>query len=131
MQLIFEDGLLLSTIEICYKGKRKYLNRVAIDSGASHSFIDIDSVEDLGIAFENGDPLICHSGIGGAEYSFSKNIDYIKIGEKIFREVPIDFGTLRGFNIQGLIGLDILKSGEFLLDLKNLQLIAIDEKKLA
>jgi len=131
MKLTYENGLLLSTIEICYKGKRKCLNRVAIDSGAAHSFIDIDSVEDLGIAFENGDPLICHSGIGGSEYSFSKNLDYVKIGGKIFRQVPIDFGTLRDFNIQGLIGLDILKSGEFLLDLKNLQLIAMDEKKLA
>ncbi|MED3661478.1 retropepsin-like aspartic protease [Ureibacillus terrenus] len=131
MQLIFENGLLLSTIEICYKGKRKCLNRVAIDSGSSHSFIDIDSVQDLGVAFENGDPIVRHFGIGGSEYSFSKILDYVKIGEKTFHKVLVDFGPLREWDIHGLIGLDILKSGEFLLDLKHLKLITMDERKLA
>lgn len=123
MQLIYEDGLLLSTIEICYKGKSKLLSRVAIDSGASHSFINIDSVQEIGIYFENGDSLVRHYGIGGVEYSFMKKLDYVKIGEKTFPNVHIDFGTLQGFNIQGLIGLDILKSGEFVLDLKHLKLL--------
>lgn len=36
----------------------------------------------------------------------------------------IDFGHIQGLNIQGLIGLDILRSGEFMLDLKNLKLIS-------
>ena len=51
MQLLFEDGLLLSTIEICYKGKSKLLSRVAVDSGASHSFINIDSVQEIRYLF--------------------------------------------------------------------------------
>lgn len=131
MQLIFEDGLLLTTIEIGYKGKRKVLNRVAIDSGASHSFIDIDAVYELGIGFESGDQLIRHYGIGGSEFSFSKRIDYVKIGGKTFRQVSLDFGILKAFNIQGLIGLDILKSGEFVLDMKHLKLLTNDEKALA
>lgn len=131
MQLILENGLLLTSIEICYKGKKKLLNRVAIDSGASHSLIDIDAVQELGIAFENGDPLIRHFGIGGGEYSFTKRLDYVKIGDKLFPQIPIDFGPLHGFDVHGLIGLDILKSGEFILDLKHLTLIPADERKLA
>lgn len=123
MQLTFENGLLLSTIEICYKGRQKILDRVVIDSGASHSLFEVDAVEDLGIHYEVGDELVPHSGIGGVEYSFMKKLDYIKIGERKFPMVDIDFGTIRGFNIQGLIGLDILKSGEFVLDLKNLKLL--------
>lgn len=77
MQLTLENGLLLSTIEICYKGKRKILNRVVVDSGASHSLIEVDAVEELGVHYENGDPLIPHTGIGGVEYSFMKKLDYV------------------------------------------------------
>lgn len=124
MNLTFENGLLLSTIEICYKGKRKILDRVVIDSGASHSIIKVDEVLDLGVNYENGDELVPHTGIGGVEYSFMKQLDYVKIGDKTFPFVHMDFGPLQGFNIQGLIGLDILRSGEFLLDLKNLKLIS-------
>ncbi|NLY79960.1 MAG: hypothetical protein GX072_08765 [Lysinibacillus sp.] len=129
MNLTLEDGLLLSTIEVCYKGKRKILERVVIDSGASHSLIEIDAVSDLGVRYENGDKLVPHAGIGGVEYSFMKRLDYVKIGDKMFPFVQMDFGHLHGFNIQGLIGLDILRSGEFLLDLKNLKLICCDENE--
>ena len=46
----------------------------------------------LGIYFENGDSLVRHYGIGGVEYSFMKKLDYVKIGEKTFPNVHIDFG---------------------------------------
>lgn len=124
MKLTLENGLLLSTIEISYKGKSKILNRVVIDSGASHSLIEVDAVWELGVHYENGDPLVSHTGIGGVQYSFMKTLDYIKMGNKTFPMVAIDFGTIHGLNIQGLIGLDILRNGEFLLDLKNLKLIS-------
>jgi hypothetical protein len=46
----------------------------------------------------------------------------VKLGDKDFPNIKIDFGTLDGFDINGLIGLDLLKTGEFIIDLKNLKL---------
>ena len=50
-------------------------------------------------------------GIGGEQYCFSKRIDLVKLGDKIFQIVEIDFGTLDGFDVNGLIGLNLLKTG--------------------
>ncbi|MBE1553366.1 aspartyl protease family protein [Sporosarcina limicola] len=122
MNLSDESGLLFTSIEISFRGKTKTIDRVVVDTGAVHSIIVVDEVSDIGIFFEPGDTLVNRIGIGGEEYCFSKAIDMVSLRNKDFLNVDIDFGNLDGFNINGLIGLDLLKTGEFLIDLKNLKL---------
>ena len=43
---------------ISYKGKTKIIDKLVIDTGAAHTLISSDMVEDIGIYFENGDPLV-------------------------------------------------------------------------
>lgn len=123
MRLSFEDGLLLGTIDITFQGKTRTIDRVIIDTGASHSIIVADEASELGIYFEPGDKLVNSIGIGGEEYGFSKKVDRVNFGNKSFSSVEIDFGNLNGFDINGLIGLDLLKAGKFIIDLKKLELI--------
>lgn len=61
-------------------------------------------------------------GIGGEEYFFRKPVDYIKLGSHEIQDMKLDFGSLDGWDINGLIGLDILMSGGFRIDLKELNL---------
>ncbi len=77
-----------------------------------------------GIKFENGDKLLRSFGIGGDEYSFQKRIDQIQIGGFITNDIPIDFGVFHDdINyINGLIGLDILKSGNMVIDLHRMEM---------
>lgn len=122
MNLSYDNGLLFTSIEISFQGRTKTIDRVVIDTGAAHSIIVIDEVFDIGVYFEPGDTLVNSIGIGGEEYCFSKKIDQVRLGNKFFQNIAIDFGTLDGFDINGLIGLDLLKTGEFIIDLKNLKL---------
>ena len=123
MKLELVNRLLEVEMTISYKGKTKIIDKLVIDTGAAHTLISSDIVEDLGIYFENGDPLVSAYGIGGEEYSFRKPVDFIKLGTHEIPEIKLDFGNLDDWGINGLIGLDILMNGKFIIDLEKLELV--------
>ena len=49
MKIKLNNGLLYATLELTYNGKLKILDDIIIDTGAAHSIICPDIVEDLGI----------------------------------------------------------------------------------
>nr|WP_246421474.1 retropepsin-like aspartic protease [Texcoconibacillus texcoconensis] len=112
-----------TSLTIHYQGKTKVIDRMVIDTGAAHSLISSDVVDDIGVFFEPGDRLITMVGVGGEEYSFRKELESAELGSVKFDNINIDFGTLDNeFGINGLIGLDILKQGKFIIDLQSLKL---------
>jgi predicted aspartyl protease len=123
MKLKLVNRLLEVKMGISYKEKTKVIDKLVVDTGAAHTLISSDIVDDIGIFFENGDTLVSAYGIGGEEYSFRKPVDFITLGAHKIPELKIDFGNLNGWDINGLIGLDILMSGDFVIDLKKLELV--------
>jgi len=110
MKIDFVNYLLQTSITIHYRGKLKVIDRMVIDTGAAHSLLSSDMVNDIGIFFEPGDQLVTMIGVGGEEYSFRKELEGVELGSVKLDNVKIDFGTLDNeFEINGLIGLDILK----------------------
>lgn len=96
-----------------------------IDTGASHTLISQDEVDDIGIQVGIEDEIITSYGIGGKEHAFSKLIEGIQVGDFVLRDIPIDFTTFKYHNINGLLGLDILVEGKFNVDLENFRLYII------
>jgi len=123
MKLELVNRLLEVELTIFYKGKKKIIDKLVIDTGAAHTLISSDIVEDIGIYFENGDPLVSAYGIGGEEYSFRKSVDFIKLGTHEISEMKLDFENLDDWGIHGLIGLDILMNRKFIIDLEKLELV--------
>ncbi|NQX48335.1 clan AA aspartic protease [Paenibacillus tritici] len=124
MQIEFIHGLLQTKMTINYRNHSLTIDKLVVDTGAAHSLLSSDIVSELGIKFENGDKLVRSFGIGGDEYTFQKTIDQIQIGELIMNDIPIDFGIFHeGINyINGLIGLDILKNGDMVIDLHRMEM---------
>ncbi|GAE28256.1 hypothetical protein JCM9140_4470 [Halalkalibacter wakoensis JCM 9140] len=104
MKLDFVNHLLEVEMTISYKGKKKTIDKLVIDTGAAHTLISSDMVDEIGIYFENGDPLVSSYGIGGEEYSFRKPVDFIKLGNYEILDMKLDFGNLDDWGINGLIG---------------------------
>jgi predicted aspartyl protease len=125
MQIEFRDGLLFTEITISYKGHKKVINNIVIDTGASHSLISQDEVDDIGIKVTFEDDIITSYGIGGKEHAFIKIVESIEVGEYVFRNVELDFTSFKYHNINGLLGLDILMNGKFTIDLKKLELLRL------
>ncbi|WP_410513459.1 retropepsin-like aspartic protease [Paenibacillus sp. BR2-3] len=124
MQIEFTHGLLQTSMTIDYNGRSLTIDNLVIDTGAAHSLLSSDVVSEIGIKFENGDKLVRSFGIGGDEYTFQKRVDQIRIGDLIMEDIPIDFGIFyEGINyINGLIGLDILKSSNMIIDLYQMEM---------
>ncbi|QQE78911.1 aspartyl protease family protein [Alicyclobacillus sp. SO9] len=110
----------MAPIEIIYNERRQTIEDVVIDTGAVRSIIHVDAVELLDINPNPTDPISRMYGVGGEEFSFRKRVDGIRFAGVHVSEVMLDFGRIDGIN--GLIGLDILRPGGFVVDLRLLEI---------
>lgn len=124
MHIELIDNLLQASMTLCYKDRSLTIDNLVIDTGAAHSILSSDVVSEIGIKFENGDRLVRSFEIGGDEYSFRKRVNQIQIGDLILHDISLDFGVFHDdiSSINGLIGLDILKSGNMIIDLHRMQI---------
>ena len=72
-------------------------------------------------AYGIGDSIYEAYGIGGSIPFYTKVMDRIEIGINSIRNIEIDVGILPKEH-KGLLGLDILKQQNFIIDLKTLEL---------
>ena len=73
------------------------------------------------IFLQTGDHINRSYGIGGADYAFEKIVDRLEFGGFLMSQKPLDFGHI-DWDINGLIGLDILLQGRFLINLDDLEI---------
>lgn len=121
MKLSHREGLLFTTLEIRYMGRKKMIDNVVIDTGASRTILSPDAVIDIGIKYDLGDRIVGAYGIGGRQYAFVKKVDAVKLGSFVVETYNIDFGLIdeQGI-INGLLGLDLLMEAGVVVDFKNL-----------
>ncbi|PQP82679.1 aspartyl protease [Paenibacillus sp. PCH8] len=122
MNIEYREGLLFTELTILFNGNRKRINNIVIDTGASHTLVSQDEVDDIGILVGVEDEIITSYGIGGKEHAFSKRVEGIQVGNFVLKNIPIDFTSFKYHNINGLLGLDILTEGKFNIDLENFKL---------
>lgn len=123
MKLKYEKGLIFMDLIIEYGGKCETLKNIVLDSGASHTIINPDSINNLDIKAEADDKFITMYGIGGEHYAYRKKIDSIIIADKKVDSVEVDFGTIdEEGKISGLLGLDMLLKVGAIIDFNNLML---------
>lgn len=51
MQIRLEDGLLVTSIHITINGASKTIHNIIIDTGAAHSLLSSDAVDDMNIRY--------------------------------------------------------------------------------
>lgn len=80
-----------------------------------------DTLEVIGVTYENSDPVFEAYGIGGTVPFYTKILDFIQLDSFKVEGIEIDIGILPKQH-KGLIGLDILKTYGFIVDLDKLEL---------
>lgn len=126
MNLDYVNGLLFSCITITHHGKTMIIPKVVIDTGAAASILSIDAVEELFNDYEPEDQIRFMTGIGGREASVRRKINLVKFHSFLMKDFRIDFGRIGEYSeINGLIGLDILIPGKFIVDLHRLQIYSV------
>ncbi|MEC0228193.1 aspartyl protease family protein [Paenibacillus alba] len=130
MKIDYVDGLLQTSITLNYKGQVLTIDKLVIDTGASHTLISADIVANIGIYFETGDEIVTAFGIGGEESCFRKLFDVVQLGTFHSENFKLDVGSLHEkLDINGLLGLDLLMDANIILDLAELIMYPSTDKK--
>lgn len=107
MKIQLIDGLLFVKVTVTSRGKSRTIDHLVLDTGASHSVISMNLVDDIGIYGDIDDEIVVMHGIGGVERSIRKKIDSVEIGTFKLSEVKLDFANFDDhFGINGLLGAD-------------------------
>ncbi|MBW9154370.1 TIGR02281 family clan AA aspartic protease [Clostridium estertheticum] len=118
VNLQFKYGLPFCSIKLTYKGNEMILDDILIDTGSGGTVLKMDKVEEIGITIEDDDTIETISGIGGSEFVYKKYVDSIRIGDLNLYNFKIEIGVMDyGFEINGIIGMDFLKSVGVIIDL--------------
>lgn len=116
------EGLLLADVTITHQGYTFSIADLVIDTGAVQSLISIDTVDAMFKRYDPSDQLHFMRGIGGAEPAIRRTIDHVRLGDFEVEHVDLDFGSLHEHGITGLIGLDLLLTGKFVINLVEMEL---------
>ncbi|MFK7691590.1 retropepsin-like aspartic protease [Paenibacillus sp. HJGM_3] len=127
MKIDLVDGLLQTSITISYNGQSLTIDKLVIDTGASHTLLSTDAVSDIGVYFETGDEIVSAFGIGGEESCFRKSFDAVTLGDFQIENFKLDVGALHEkLEINGLLGLDLLMAANVVLNLSELSMCSVD-----
>lgn len=123
-KLQYKKGLLYTSIELKYQEKSIFIKDVIIDTGASHTIIATEYLEEMDMPFLDDDELVKATGYGGTVcYSIRKRLDEIKCGDLTINNFKLDFGVIDPTDrINGLIGLDFLMGVGLIIDLVDLKI---------
>ncbi|MDX2140377.1 MAG: retropepsin-like aspartic protease [Chloroflexota bacterium] len=123
--LQLKDGLLYCQVSVSFQGQRLSLNAVIVDTGSERTLFAIDRLSQIGVTPELNDPLHRIRGVGGDEYVFLKTIDRIQIGTFVSESCEIEVGKMDyGFELDGIIGLDLLLEIGAVIDLVRMEMYA-------
>ncbi len=119
MKLEYRDGLLFASLTLAHGGRAVTVNNVIVDTGAADTIIDIIAVEPLQLAADEDDVIVRMAGLGGFDYAVRKTVDTLTFAGYTLRKPSVDFGNLVAHpGIYGLLGMDILLQGQFVIDLQ-------------
>lgn len=126
--LHYKNGLLYASIILQEGDKSVIIDDVIVDTGAYHTIILADYLEDLDVAFTEEDELVKSSGYGGLQMSsVRKKIDKVIIGDISLKNMKIDFGEIDPYErVNGLVGLDFLRTAGVIIDLVDLTMYKKD-----
>ena len=124
VKIQLKNGLLYTSIELTHEGKSIIVIDVIIDTGAFHTIISPDFLEELQADFTDDDILIEAYGYGGASsYAVRKRIDSISCQDIKLSDFKIDFGQIDpDEKVNGLLGLDFFRNAGIVLDIAELSM---------
>lgn len=120
-----KNGLLLTDMQIEFNKQSLQLKRVLVETGSGSTVISTDLAESIGIVPEINDTIYRINGIGGSEFVYSKTVDAVIIGEMKTNSFELEIGAMNyGFDLEGIIGLDLLQQFNAVINIDELILFS-------
>lgn len=125
MRLYYDYGLPFAEIELFNGDKSIKLSKVLIDTGSATTIISTETAIYLGLGLQPDDELNLVRGVGGVETVYEKYVENIAVDTAILKNFKIDVGAMQyGFEIDAIVGIDILKQAKAIVNLGEMILTA-------
>lgn len=123
MKLEQRYNLPFTTVTIEYRSQSIEVSDVLVDTGSATTVLSVDVLEDIGI-FPSPDDIIRRlRGIGGTESVFTRRIDILRLGSATVSNFEIEVGGMDyGFEINGVLGMNVLRPTGAVLNLRKMTL---------
>jgi hypothetical protein len=123
MKIIIKHGLPFISAVLTYRQKELKIENILLDTGSGGTIFSTDLLNRIGLKPEPKDKIQRIKGVGGTEYVYQKQINFLSVGILSVNNFIIEIGAIDyGFDIQGIIGTDFLMKTEAVIDFKNLKL---------
>jgi predicted aspartyl protease len=123
MQLTLQDDLPFVSVVLVYQGEALEIPNVLVDTGSASTVLAADWAARVKLIPEPDDILHTIRGIGGSEVVFVRRVEQLAVGESGLTGFEIEVsGTLYGFGINGILGMDFLTRAGAVIDLRHLRL---------
>lgn len=124
MQLVLKGDLPFTTIQVVYKGDSVEIPNVLVDTGSASTIFSADVLAAIHVVPLPTDTLHTIRGVGGTEVVFMRQVDRVQLGHKSLSDVEIEVGGMDyGFEISGILGMDLLMAAGVTIDLPRLRLL--------
>jgi hypothetical protein len=126
MNIRLRGGLPFVSVVLEYQGQRLILENTLLDTGSAGTVFATDKLLTIGLQYEPEDTVRRIRGVGGAEFVFTKRIDSLVLGDLKAHGFEIEVGAMDyGFEIDGIIGMDVLTQVQAVIDLSLLEIRAV------
>ena len=121
MRLQLRDNLPFCEVSVVYRRKIVSIVDTLIDTGSARTVFAADLLSAIGVAPEPNDVLETIRGVGGTEIVYTRQVDYVQVGENRVSPFLIEVGAMDyGFEIGGILGMDFLQRAGAILNLAEL-----------
>lgn len=123
MELLLKDNLPFLSVTLVYQGASLEINNILLDTGSATTVFSADIVARVGIVPEPGDVLQTIQGVGGIEIIYERQVNELLIGDRTIRNLVIEVGGMDyGFDINGILGMNVLKQMKAIINLAKMKL---------
>lgn len=124
VNLELKYGLPFCSVEVIQNNKSITLNNVLIDTGSGGTVLKMYEVEKIDITIDPTDTIETIQGVGGSEFVYKKFIETLKLGNITLNNFKVEIGVMDyGFDINGIIGMDLLKKINAVIDLERMIIV--------
>jgi hypothetical protein len=121
MKIEIKYGLPFVQLEVNFRGKKKLLDKVLLDTGSAGTIFNANIVEEIGVVPEENDIVDTNRGDGGVEYVYVKKIDMIHFGDLLQVNFEVEIGNMDyGMELDGILGFDFISASNLIIDTKEL-----------
>jgi hypothetical protein len=123
MELYLRDNLPFTQVRVVYQGATIEISDVLVDTGSASTILAADVVAAIQLTPLPDDSLYTIRGVGGVEVVFTRQVDYLQLGEQRISDFEIEIGGLDyGFEIKGILGMDFLMQIGAIINLREMEI---------